>query len=109
MNDNNQNNSEMKIIDAILSDTAKPASGRTRTGSRRGRGRTLRPAAPSVSENQAEAKPAAAEPAAEQQPAKAPARRQSARRAKPRTAAAEAAAVSGETAAKPARNAKNSP
>ena len=67
MNDNNQNNSEMKIIDAILSDTAKPASGRTRTGSRRGRGRALPPNPPSVSENQAEvqgeAKAAAAESA----------------------------------------------
>ena len=108
MNDNNQNNSEMKIIDAILSDTAKPASGRTRTGSRRGRGRALRPNPPSVSENQAEVQgEAKAAESAEQQPAKAPARRQTARRAKPRTAAAETAAVSSETAAKPVRNAKN--
>lgn len=99
MNDNNQNNSDMKIIDAILSDNAKPA-GRTRTSSsRRSRSRSLRPAAPSLQEK---------EKIPEQQPAqetaeaskKAP-RRQPVRRTKSRAEQAPA-----ETA-KPARNTRN--
>ncbi len=49
MNDRKEN--EMKIIDAILSDTAKPAAGRSRSGARR---RPSRSSLPKPAVNKAE-------------------------------------------------------
>lgn len=100
MNDNTQNNSDMKIIDAILSDSAKPA-GRTRTSSsRRSRSRSLRPSAPSLQEKENVPEPQPAQETAEA-PKKAP-RRQPVRRTKSRAEQTPA-----ETAAKPVRNTRN--
>ncbi len=100
MNDNNQNNSDMKIIDAILSDSAKPA-GRTRTSSsRRSRSRSLRPAAPSLQEKENVPEQQPAQETAE--PSKKVPRRQPVRRTKSRAEQAPA-----ETAAKPVRNTRN--
>ena len=116
MNDNNHSNSsDMKIIDAILSDSVKPAAGRSRSTSRRRSARSalpkvlpVQPAADKTAENKPESQPAANRPAeASEQPApekpaqkRQPSRRRQAPKAQP---AAEKPAESAEKTAEKGR------